>query len=198
MELRATALWMSRTGPGEPEEVAVLLERAIAGDISAFEQIIVRHERRVLTLAWRLLGRLEDAQDASQEVFLRAFRYLHRFDSRRPFEPWLIRVTVNVCRDLGRKRQQQRNAPIELEPIEAGGDPHSELNAEEQRRMLQAALRDLPEKEKAALILRDIDGFSTAEAARILGSSEPTVRAQISSARVKIRKAVERIKRGRK
>ena len=81
MELRAT-LWMSPIEP-EAEEFAILLERAIAGDVSAFERIIVRYERRVLSVSWRLLGRLEDAQDASQEVFLRAFRYLHRFDPRR-------------------------------------------------------------------------------------------------------------------
>jgi hypothetical protein len=79
MELRATALWMSGVGP-EAEgrvEFTILLERAISGDVSAFEQIILRYERRFFSLAWRLLGRPEDAQDASQEVFLRAFRHLH-------------------------------------------------------------------------------------------------------------------------
>jgi RNA polymerase sigma-70 factor (ECF subfamily) len=96
MELRATSLWMSGIDP-EAEEFAMLLERAIAGDVPAFERIIMRYERRVFSLAWRLLGRPEDAQDASQEVFLRAFRYLHRFDPRRPFEPWLMKMTVNVC-----------------------------------------------------------------------------------------------------
>src|ERR1700674_3130745 len=107
MELRATALWMSRiqSHDGAEAEFALVVQRAIAGDVSAFEQIIVRFERRVLTLAWRLLGSAEDAQDASQEVFLKAFRFLHRFDARRPFEPWIVRMTVNVCRDLGRKRK---------------------------------------------------------------------------------------------
>src|SRR5215510_9792138 len=106
MELRAPALWMSRIGRDEESqrELATILERAIAGDVSAFEQIIVRYERRVLSLAWRLLGKPEDAQDASQEVFLRAFRFLHRFDRRRPFEPWLMKINVNVCHDLSRKR----------------------------------------------------------------------------------------------
>src|SRR5438128_4236811 len=94
MELRATSLWMSGIEP-EAEELTILLQRAITGDISAFEQIVLRHERRVLTLAWRLLGSMQDAEDAAQEVFLRAFRFLHRFDSRRRFEPWLIRMTVN-------------------------------------------------------------------------------------------------------
>jgi DNA-directed RNA polymerase specialized sigma24 family protein len=121
MELRATALWMSGVGP-EAEgrvEFTILLERAISGDVSAFEQIILRYERRVFSLAWRLLGRPEDAQDASQDVFLRAFRYLHRFDRRRPFEPWLMKMTVNVCHDLSRKRHAQPQDVINPEVLRA-------------------------------------------------------------------------------
>ncbi|HYR86401.1 MAG TPA: sigma-70 family RNA polymerase sigma factor [Terriglobia bacterium] len=197
MELQATALWMSRVEP-EAEEIAILVQRAITGDVSAFEQIVLRHERRVLTLAWRLLGSMEDAQDAAQEVFLRTFRFLHRFDSRRRFEPWLIRMTVNVCRDLGRKKQQYPTGEFDLERLRAGGDPHTELSSEEQRQVLYAALAGLPEKERSAVVLRDIEGFSTAEVAEILGSSEATVRSQISTGRIKIRKAIERLKRGRK
>src|SRR5438552_11705537 len=123
MELQATALWMSGVEPeGEAEaEFALVLQRAIAGDVSAFEQIMVRFERRVLTLAWRLLGSMEDAQDASQEVFLRAFRFLHRFDTRRSLEPWLVRMTVNVCRDLGRKRKP--SVTVDIETLISGSDP---------------------------------------------------------------------------
>lgn len=195
MELRATALWMSRIPPeAEAEaEVAVLLGRAVAGDISAFEQVIGRFERRVMTLAFRLLGTTEDAQDAAQEVFLRVYRRLHRFDSGRLFEPWLVRMTVNVCRDLGRKRQRYPNVILEADLLRASGDPHSELNSEEQRQMVRRALGELPEKERAAVVLRDLEGFSTAEVAGILGSSETTVRSQISIARLKIKKAIKRM-----
>ncbi|MBI2149166.1 MAG: RNA polymerase sigma factor [Acidobacteria bacterium] len=186
---------MSRIPPeAEAEaEVAVLLGRAVAGDISAFEQVIGRFERRVMTLAFRLLGTTEDAQDAAQEVFLRAYRYLHRFDSGRLFEPWLVRMTVNVCRDLGRKRQRYPNVILEADLLRASGDPHSELNSEEQRQMVRRALGELPEKERAAVVLRDLEGFSTAEVAGILGSSETTVRSQISIARLKIKKAIKRM-----
>ena len=192
MELRATALWMSRIEPeGEREaEFALVLQRAVAGDVSAFEQIIMRFERRVLTLAWRLLGNAHDAQDASQEVFLRAFRFLHRFDVRRPFEPWIVRMTVNVCRDLGRKRQP--NVLLDPEALRSTSDPHLEVASDEKRQMLYSALAKLPEKERAAIVLRDIEGFSTAEVAEILGSAEATVRSQISTARLKIRKALKR------
>ncbi|HEY2379941.1 MAG TPA: sigma-70 family RNA polymerase sigma factor [Terriglobia bacterium] len=192
MELRASPLWMTGIGSEGDSgiEFARVLERAVSGDVSAFEQIVIRYERRVLTLAWRLLGRGEDAEDASQEVFLRAFRFLHRFDSRRPFEPWLVKLTVNVCRDIGRKRPVVTD--LDTESLRARGDPHQEWSAEEQKQILHAALQDLPGKERAAVVLRDIEGFSTAEVAEILGSSETTVRSQISTARLKIRKALKR------
>ena len=198
---------MSQSGKeGErPSELKMLLTRAASGDAAAFEQIVMRHERRVLTLSWRLLGAMEDAQDAAQEVFLRTFKYLHRFDAQKPFEPWLVRLTVNVCRDLGKARQlrgavlvEQRDSFDRAEPRDPGMDPHAELQFEQQRQMLYRALNELPEKERTAFVLRDIEGMTTAEAAEALGSSEATVRSQISSARLKIRKFVERMKGGRR
>jgi RNA polymerase sigma-70 factor (ECF subfamily) len=194
MELPATPLWMSRLGAGADSDQPfdTILERAIAGDVSAFEQIVVRHERRVLTLAWRLLGNSADAQDASQEVFLRAFRFLRRFDPRRPIEPWLVRITVNVCRDCAKRTRQQPGGIAESrEPI-CANDPHDDLQAQEQKLRLQQALQQLPEKERAAVVLRDIEGLSTAEVAQVLGSSETTVRVQISNARLKMRKLLKR------
>lgn len=201
----ANALWMSRSGSdSESAELAMLLTRAASGDAAAFEQIVVRHERRVLTLSWRLLGAMEDAQDAAQEVFLRIFKYLHRFDTHNPFEPWLVRITVNVCRDVGRSRRRRGAMIVEdeaaldrAEEKNCGSNPHQELHAEQRRQMLYRALEVLPEKERMAFVLRDIDGMSTAETAEALGSSEATVRSQISSARLKIRKFVERMEGGR-
>ncbi len=196
MELSVNELWMSQPRPDD-ERMAQVIALAITGDRAAFGEIVIRHERRVLTLAFRLLGTMEDAQDASQEVFLRTFKYLRRFDSSRPLEPWLVRTTVNVCHGLGRKRQQQKAVFVQadfFERADPGGNPHTELRAEEQRRMLHQALEGLGEKERTAVVLRDIEGFTTAEVADILGSSEATVRSQISVARLKIRKVIERMK----
>src|SRR6185503_5576275 len=116
----ATSVWMSRlepeqSGPAQASELTALIEQAVAGNSEAFEQILIRTQRRVLNLAWKLLGSLTEAQDAGQEVFLRAYKYLHRFDVRKPFEPWLIRITVNVCRDMMKSRQQSRNLFAEPE-----------------------------------------------------------------------------------
>jgi RNA polymerase sigma-70 factor (ECF subfamily) len=196
MELSVTELWMSHP-KSDDDPMAKIIALAITGDRAAFGEIVVRHERRVLTLAFRLLGTIEDAQDAAQEVFLRTFKYLRRFDASRPLEPWLVRTTVNVCHGLGRKRRQQRRVFVQsdfLEHSAPAGNPHAELRAREQRRMLHRALEGLAEKERAAIVLRDIEGFTTAEVAEILESSEATVRSQISVARLKIRKAVQRMK----
>ncbi len=165
------------------------LRRAKAGDLAAFEEILRRYERQVLGTALRLLGRLEDAQDAAQEVFLRLHKHLGRLKNDRSLSPWLYRVTVNVCRDVGRKRQSAQL--VELEDLPSPASAEQEFTASERRGMLKRALASLPEKERAAIVLRDIEGLDTSEVAKILGSSEATVRSQVSTARVKLKKFVD-------
>jgi RNA polymerase sigma-70 factor (ECF subfamily) len=180
-----------------PSEFTALLERAIAGDISAFETIVKLHERRVLMLSWRLLGNLEDAQDSAQEVFLRAYKYLHRLNASRPVEAWLVRITINVCRDFGRQRQRRQKLATEYVHSEiADSSPFADTESNEKREMLRLAIAGLPQKERAAFVLRDIEGLSTMDVAAILKSTETTVRSQISIARVKIRKAIEQMQGG--
>jgi RNA polymerase sigma-70 factor (ECF subfamily) len=194
-----TAFWSQLTNI-EPAsatiEIADLVRRALDGDSEAFEAIILRYERRVVSLATKLLGRTEDAQDAAQEVFLRVYKYLHRLDLQKPIEPWLMRMTVNVSRDLGRKRQLRLNAfpeseSVDVIPARAGCNPFEEVAAEQQRQLLWKALSSLPEKERIAVTLRDIEGLSTSEVAEILESSESTVRSQISRARVRLKDAMD-------
>jgi RNA polymerase sigma-70 factor (ECF subfamily) len=178
-------------------EFSAVLERAVAGDSVAFEQLVVRHERRILTLAWRLLGNLDDAKDATQEVFLRAFKYLHRYDPGRPLEGWLVRIAVNVCRDLGRDHRRREALPLKLDVPKRVTNPHSDLALDETKHLLNRAMQDLSEKERNALILRDIEGFSTTEVASLLGLSQAAVRALIGRGRVKMRVAITRMKGGR-
>jgi RNA polymerase sigma-70 factor (ECF subfamily) len=183
-------------------EAETLVRRTAAGDVAAFEQLVVRYERRVLTLALRFLRTLDDAQDAAQEVFLRVYKYIHRLDPRKPIEPWLMRMTVNVCRDIGRKRQRRWRTFSDLAEHDAAcasarTNPHEGFTIEQQRSKLRDALESLPEKERAAIILRDIEGFSTAEVAAILESSETTVRSQICRGRLKIKAAMDIAARGR-
>ncbi len=186
--------------PAGTAEVASLVQRISAGDSIAFEQFLLRYERRVLLLAMRLLGVMDDAQDAAQEVFLKTFKYIHRFDIRKPVEPWLMRMTVNVCRDIGRNRQRRRNTFTEISEPEMIADqsagPYDGVADEQRRQMLWTALKNLPEKERMAVILRDVEGLSTSEVAEILRSSETTVRSQISRARLRMKVAIEQMTGG--
>jgi RNA polymerase sigma-70 factor (ECF subfamily) len=156
--------------------------------LAFFERLMRLHERMVLGVAYRLLGRIEDAQDAAQEVFLRLFQK-HR-DIQGDPKPWLYRVTVNVCNDRYRKRN------VVAEPDEQAADPKADaltaITMEERKRLLREALKTLAERERAAIVLRDIEGRSTREVARILGVEEVTVRSQISVARVKLAKYVRK------
>ncbi len=151
-----------------------------------FETLMAEHERMVVGTAYRLLGRMEDAQDAAQEVFLRLFRNMDRID--REVKPWLYRVTVNVCNDHYRRRV------INLPPDEQAADPapraDSSIDMEERKRLLMEGLQTLGQREREAVVLRDIEGLSTREVAQILGIEEVTVRSQISVARVKLAKYV--------
>jgi RNA polymerase sigma-70 factor (ECF subfamily) len=201
-----SALLMARAreeeAPAELAETAALVRRTLAGDAAAFEQIMIRHERRVFTLAMKLLGSSDDAKDAVQEVFLRAFKYIHRFNVQKRIEPWLMQMTVNVCRNIGRNRQRRWNMfPDTVQTAAAAADdrrdPYSGLAEEQDRRLLWKALDALPQKERMALILRDIDGLSTSEVAQILASSETTVRSQISRARVRMKETIARMMGGR-
>ncbi|MGH9407263.1 MAG: RNA polymerase sigma factor [Terriglobia bacterium] len=197
MSCEELALRMTDCGIDDPSsrgEAARIIERARAGDRAAFESIVVEHQRRVLMTALHMLGSTEDAEDVTQEVFLRLYRYLHRFDPSRSLTPWLYRMTVNVCRDFARKRGRAHASASGL----AGSDDSvrrtdADLEMADQKRLVTQALEALTQKERAAIVLRDIEGLPTSEVARILGSTETTVRSQISAARVKIKKFVEQI-----
>ena len=176
--------------------LAYLIERAAAGDTSAFEQIMIHSQQRVLAMSWRMLGNEADARDASQEVFLRIYKYLKRYDQNQDFFAWVYRITVNVCRDILKKRRHHDDqfVPIEanadegvLEIRASQDDVEQTFLSTQRRELIARAIATLPHKERASIVLRDVEGFSTEAVAQILQSSATTVRSQISSARKKIR-----------
>jgi len=172
------------------EELALaILPRKEVREKETFERIMAAHERLVLGTAYRLLGRMEDAQDAAQEVFLRLFRHLGRIEGDP--KPWLYRVTVNVCNDRFRRLSVPVAEPDERQ-ADPGPDPLGLLTMDERKRILMEGLQTLGERERAAVVLRDIEGLTTREVAEILGIEEVTVRGHISAARVKLAKYVRR------
>ena len=169
-------------------------ERQKSDERATFERIMSECERRVLRIALRLLQNPQDAQDAAQEVFLRLYKNLARLDETQGYDAWLFRVTVNVCRDIGRRRRPM--ALLEELPA-AQADAFHDTARAEQRDMLRRGLTFLGPKERAALVLRDVEGLSTRKVAGILGTSEATVRAQVSTARLKLREFTQRLSRRR-
>jgi RNA polymerase sigma-70 factor, ECF subfamily len=151
-----------------------------------FEQLMNAHERMVVGTAYRLLGRMEDAQDAAQEVFLRLLQHHDRIEGDP--KPWLYRVTVNICNDHYRRRV------LTMPPDEQAADPapraDCSIDLDQRKRLLMDGLQTLGPREREAVVLRDIEGLPTREVAGILGIEEVTVRSQISVARVKLAKYV--------
>ena len=208
-EIALTANELGELGLGESVReqsapLARLIERARAGDLTAFDQIITSHERRVISTAWRMLGNEDDARDAAQEVFLRVYKHLDKFDPEQEFAAWLYRIIINVCRDQARKRgwrgmMTSFEAEYETGNLELASADDTEAAAmlSQERTIIARALASLSEKERAAIVLRDLEGLPTEEVARILGSSQTTVRSQICSARAKIKLYRDRyLKRG--
>src|SRR6187399_2000485 len=185
----------------EDAELARIVRLVLSGDTASFEHLITRYERRVMNIAMRILGCHDDAHDAAQEVFLRVFKYLHRLDMGKPIEPWLMRMTVNVCHDIGRKNRQHRNTSIEYTTSESittsqSDNPYAGLAEEQERQMLWKALACLSENERVAIVLRDVEGLSTAEVAAVLESPEVTVRSRISRGRLKLKEIVDQMSKG--
>jgi len=172
------------------EDLLASIRAARSGDSHAFEEIMLATEHRVASLAWHILGDAEEVKEALQETFLRVFRHLDRYDERRDFCGWLYRIAVNVCRDLHSRRRRWRFfLPIE-HAAEARVAEEDFVRKDDVARLMRA-IDTLPQKERFAIILRDIEELPTDEVAAILGSSPATVRVQISKARARIRKFME-------
>lgn len=194
------ALSSSSAGP------ETILARAQAGDLQAFEQLMRLYERQIWRTSWRLLISADDAPDAAQEVFLRLHKHLHRLDSSQALFPWIYRVTVNVCHDINRRRGREPRISLDDQPsggapfeaADPGPGPYQQAASGQETRLMSEALRTLSEKERAAVVLRDVEGFSTREAARMLKVSEATVRSHICHARLKLRAFRERALGGRR
>jgi RNA polymerase sigma-70 factor (ECF subfamily) len=169
-----------------------VVERAQQGDTAAFVELLTWYQRRVISTAWRILGSQADALDAAQEVFLRLHRYLRSFRPDQEFSAWLYRLIVNACHDIRRRRSVHLSFERErdrgaLDHLRSSDDVEASAVVLEDERLVAQALETLSEKERAALVLRDLEGLSTQQVAEILGSSPTTVRSQISTARAKLR-----------
>src|ERR1043166_3124004 len=133
------------------------------GDSRAFEELMILSERRVANVAWRILGDAEEVKEAVQETFLRVWRHLKRYDESRDFFGWLYRIAVNVCRDLDQRRRRRRI----FTPIDDALPLTTEPRTNDDVELLRRAIDRLPERERLAILLRDIEELSTEDAAGV-------------------------------
>jgi RNA polymerase sigma-70 factor, ECF subfamily len=186
---------LAAKAPGVPVD-RELVRRAQAGDKEAFEELVRRHQHRVFAVAGGILRRREDVEDIAQQVFVKAYFSLKRFDQRAAFSTWLYKITVNECWDLLRKKkvrpllyesdlsEEQAQQFGAAERLDSGArDVSDRLQAEQQ---VENLLQGLDERDRMMLILKEVEGFAIEEIAEILNLNANTVKVRLFRARRRI------------
>ena len=186
---------MKPAGPVRGPTEAALLARAKAGDVGAFEQLSAAYADRLYMLLLRLLGDRAEAEDVAQEVMLRAWRGISHFHGRSSYFTWLYRIGVNEA-NRALERRARRPADVSLGPDElqlpapAAEEPSRQAEASELRMALARALGELPPPLRTAIVLRDVEGLSTQEAAEIAGVGQAAFKSRLHQARLRVRAAI--------
>jgi RNA polymerase sigma-70 factor, ECF subfamily len=176
-----------------------LVSRSIGGDKDSFDQLILRWERPIYALAYRVIGREEEARDVCQDTFLRAYRALPGFKGEAKFSSWLYRIALNLCRDWIRK---QRRAPVMqmpegVDPLEMASErgPVESIETLVARRELSAVVEEamalLPEEQRTAIILKEYHGMTFQEIADLQGCPLSTVKTRLYQGLSVLRRQLE-------
>jgi RNA polymerase sigma-70 factor (ECF subfamily) len=175
---------VSRNPPSQERDDVELVRRSTRGDLSAFEQLVDRHRPVVVRVAARIVGS-EDAEDVSQDAFLRAFHRLDRFRGDAPFRAWLLRIAHNAALDHLARRRPEPVDPQQFDASEpsASRPPAERLELRERIERLERKLRGLSAEHRAVLVLRDAEGMSYEEIAEITDSPLGTVKGRLHRAR---------------
>jgi RNA polymerase sigma-70 factor (ECF subfamily) len=173
-----------------------LIERSQAGDRLAFEELVRRHADRLYAVVLRFVADADEAEEVTQDAFLRAWRSIDKFEFRSRFFTWLYRIGINEA-----KRRAERGPPagtvgvIEDSPIEEAPDwseaPEFRTEQRQLRGVLEEAVRALPLDYRAPLILRDVEGLSTHDAAEVMALGEAAFKSRLHRARLAVRRAVD-------
>jgi len=191
----------------EPLPDLELVRRAKAGELAAFEELTTRYERRVFTVAWRIVRQEQDAEDVTQQTFLSAVEHLAGFRAEASFATWLFRIATHAALKVLRKRKGLETISLDEATDPAGDEgaiPHPEFIADwrqspeqlaqqnETRRLVEEALGRLDEKHRLVFVLRDVEGLSIKETAEALGLSEANVKVRLLRARLQLREDLTR------
>ena len=179
----------------QPELERELIRKCKAGDARFYEPLVRAYEPSGLRLATGMLGNLDDARDALQDSFVKAYEALHRFDLRRPFGPWFFQILRNHCRDMLRSRQARFKMEVldenlELRPADAEKGPERTRQRSAARELLWHALEQVGDEHREILVLKELQGFRYNEIAQILDIPEGTVASRLFHARRALRDAL--------
>jgi RNA polymerase sigma-70 factor (ECF subfamily) len=180
-----------------PVPDSVLVSRAQTGDGPSFEELVRRYEQKVYSITYRMLGRDEDASEAIQETFLRAYRFLPKFEAKSSFYTWLYRIATNVSLTKLRKRKQYQTLSLD-EPISEDGEtareipderymPETDMKRKRIRDAIQQAVNELPTDYRSVIVLRDLEGLSNNEVGDALKLSVPAVKSRLHRGRMMMR-----------
>jgi RNA polymerase sigma-70 factor (ECF subfamily) len=180
-----------------------LVKRVRSGDQRAFKLLVERYQRKAYAVALGMLKDKEEAMDVSQEAFVKVYKYLDHFKGDASFYTWLYRITVNICIDVIRKRQSAGGEAVEFDetlPMDVseanigalgsrlGTNPQKSALRRELAEKIQEALATVPEKHRAILLLREIEGMSYEDLSRTLDIPKGTVMSRLFHARAKVQK----------
>ncbi len=184
------------SSPAQPDSIDVIIQRCLGGDQAAWETIVRTHWRKVFNVAYKFTGKHDEAEDLTQDVFVKIFKSLDTFDRRANFQTWLISVSRNLCIDHYRSVRRERETvdrgvdPNELTPIEPGAGPLAQLELRGRIELMRAALDRLPETLKSAVLLRDLQELSYQEIADRLHLPEGTVKSRINRGRTELARQI--------
>jgi RNA polymerase sigma-70 factor (ECF subfamily) len=176
-----------------------LIERCLAGDQPAWEEIVRLHWRKVFNVAYKFVGKHDEAEDLTQDIFLKIFRSLATFDRRANFQTWLISVSRNLCIDHYRSVRKERETVDrdfdagDIQAVSKEIGPYAALEHNDRRALLRRALDELPVTLRTAVLLRDIRELSYQQIAEELALPEGTVKSRINRGRLELARQIRRI-----
>ena len=182
-----------------PAMIDDLIERCLGGDQQAWEEIVRRHWRKVFNVAYKFVGRHDEAEDLTQDIFLKIFKALHTFDRRANFRTWLVSISRNLCIDHYRSVRKERETIARdvdaslLAPVSRDRSPYGEMEHTDLRQWIRRALAELPATLREAVVLRDLQEFSYQEIADRLALPEGTVKSRINRGRLELARQLVRL-----
>jgi len=182
------------------EAIDTLIASCLGGDQIAWEDIVRQHRRKVFNIAYKFTGRHDEAEDLTQDVFLKIFKSLHTFDRRANFQTWLVSVSRNLCIDHYRSVRKERETidrdvdAGELTPSAPGQNAYQALEQADRVELLRKAMAELPPTLREAVVKRDLQELSYQEIADQLNLPEGTVKSRINRGRTELARQVQRIR----